>query len=269
MLPIGDDNHDRTIFPWVTVTLIVINALVFIGLQGAGSNDRFTNAFATVPREIATASDIVTQDRQVQVSTIDGPVLVTAPGLERTPIPVYLTLITAMFMHGSWAHLLGNMWFLWIFGDNIEQDLGRVRYTIFYLLTGLLAGLAHVFSDLSSTIPCLGASGAISGVLGAYLLLHWQRQVRVLVGYVQMQVPGFVAVGFWFVFQVIQGLGMLGGESGGVAYGAHIGGFVAGVALIYPFMIGRPPAETPTRSVGNSYESPKQYDPHWDARHYR
>jgi len=170
-------------------------------------------------------------------------VRVTVPGLEPTPIPVYFTLLTAMFMHGGLMHLGGNMWFLWIFGDNIEDDLGRVRYIVFYLLTGLVASLSHVFLNMSgesSQIPSLGASGAISGVMGAYLLLHTHRQVTVLLFRIVTQVPGFVAVGLWFVFQIISGFGLLGGmETGGVAYSAHIGGFIAGAALAKPFMIGR------------------------------
>jgi membrane associated rhomboid family serine protease len=170
----------------------------------------------------------------VRVNSIDGPQQITIPGLQKTPISVYLTLLTSMFMHGGIAHLLGNMWFLWIFGDNIEQSLGRVRYLLFYLLCGLIASLAHVL--LNQT----GASGAISGVMGAYLVLHPRRSVTVLLFRVVTQVPGFVAVGLWFVFQVISGLGMLGGMDTGVAYAAHIGGFVAGAGLAKPFSIGRP-----------------------------
>jgi membrane associated rhomboid family serine protease len=149
-----------------------------------------------------------------------------------------------MFMHGGWMHLLGNMWFLWIFGDNIEQDLGHARYVGFYLLCGLLASLTHVFVSLggaSAEIPSLGASGAISGVMGGYLLLHPKRRVTVLLLRIITQVPGWVAVGMWFAFQIISSLPMIGGQHSGVAYGAHIGGFIAGAVLAKPFMIGRPP----------------------------
>ncbi len=187
--------------------------------------------------------DIVTESRTVQVSSVDGPQEVTIPGLAETPIPVYLTLLTSMFMHGGIAHLLGNMWFLWIFGDNIEQHLGRVRYLLFYIVCGLIASMAHVLLNRtgeSSMIPSLGASGAISGVMGAYLVLHPHRQVTVLLFRIVTQVPGFVAVGMWFVFQVISSLGMLGGINTGVAYAVHVGGFLAGVALAYPFSLGRP-----------------------------
>ena len=179
--------------------------------------------------------------------------------MQKTPIHVYLTIFTAMFMHGSLAHIAGNMWFLWIFGDNIEDDLGRLRYTIFYLLCGVLATLAHVFVSLSgdsALTPSLGASGAISGVLGAYLVLHAHRRVTVIIlRFGTMDVPGFVAVGIWFLFQLVEGLGLLGGGGGGVAYMAHIGGFIAGAALILPFMLGRPRKDPPS-TTGMDDERP-------------
>src|SRR5207253_3075569 len=137
------------------------------------------------------------------------------PGLKHTPISVYITLLTSMFMHGSLMHLAGNMWFLWIFGDNIEDDLGKVGYLIFYLVCGLIASLAHVFMNMSSQVPSLGASGAISGVMGAYLLLHPQRRVTVILLRMVTQVPGYVAVGMWFAFQIINSLV---DREGGVAY---------------------------------------------------
>jgi membrane associated rhomboid family serine protease len=245
VFPIADDNTDRTSLPIVNVILIAINVFVFVVLQGMGSNLDFTFAFSTVPAEIVSGRDLVTDDQTVNINSVDGPRQVTMPGLRETPVPVYLTLLTSMFMHGGLAHLLGNMWFLWIFGDNIEHDLGRGRYLAFYLLCGILASLVHVVlnaSGPSSTTPSLGASGAISGVMGAYLLLHPRRQVTVLLFRIITQVPGFVAVGLWFVFQIISSLGMLGGMESGVAHGAHIGGFIAGAALAKPFMLGRAPS---------------------------
>ena len=242
VMPLADDNRDRTVFPVVNVALIVANVLVFVLLQGMGRNVQFTFAYSTVPAEIVTGRDLATEDQVVVVQSVDGPQQVAVPGLQETPIPVFLTLLTSMFMHGGLAHLLGNMWFLWIFGDNIEQDLGRGRYLLFYLLAGVVASLSHVMlnaSGPSSLIPSLGASGAISGVMGAYLVLHPQRRVTVLLLRVVTQVPGFVAVGLWFVFQLISGLGMLGGMETGVAYAAHIGGFLVGAALAKPFTIGR------------------------------
>ena len=159
-----------------------------------------------------------------------------------------------MFMHGGIAHIAGNMLFLWIFGDNIEDRLGHIKYVIFYLLCGVIASLAHVFTtgvfatDQSSLlVPSLGASGAISGVLGGYILLHPTRRVTVLLFRFFTQVPAYVAIGLWFLFQLISGLGMLGGgsQTGGVAYAAHIGGFIAGLVLIKLFdrgSSGRAPA---------------------------
>jgi rhomboid family protein len=223
MLPIGDDDSDRRFAPLINYVLIAINILVFVFLQGMGGNEKFTYAFSTVPAEILTGKDIA-----VGV-------------LEPTPVPVYLTLITSMFMHGGWAHLLGNMLFLWVFGDNIENRIGHIRYLIFYLVCGIIASLSHVFvSGSDSLIPSLGASGAISGVLGGYLLLFPSRRVRVIMGRGITQVPAFVVLGIWIVFQVISGMGMLGGNEtgGGVAYAAHIGGFIAGLALIKLFDIG-------------------------------
>jgi len=223
MLPIGDDDSDRRFAPLINYILIAINVLVFVFLQGMGGNEKFTYAFSTVPAEILTGKDIA------------------AGVLEPTPVPVYFTLITSMFMHGGWAHLLGNMLFLWVFGDNIENRIGHIRYLIFYLVCGIIASLSHVFvSGSDSLIPSLGASGAISGVLGGYLLLFPSRRVRVIMGRGITTVPAFVALGIWIVFQVISQMGVLGGDQGGggVAYAAHIGGFIAGLALIKIFDIG-------------------------------
>jgi len=248
VFPLNDDNAGRTQFPVVTVGLIVVNVLVFVLLQGAGFNEGFTMAFSTVPKEIVTGKDLVTPDRQREIPTEEGPAIQTIPGLKKTPLSVYLTLLTSMFMHGSIMHIAGNMWFLWIFGDNIEQDLGRVRYLIFYLFCGLLASLTHVLlntSGPSAEVPSLGASGAISGVMGGYLVLHPHRRVTVLLMRVVTQVPGYVAVGIWFLFQIVSGF--LDRGMGGVAYGAHIGGFIAGAALALPFMIGRPRQADPSR----------------------
>lgn len=245
VLPIRDDNTGRTITPIVNYVIIGINLLVFIFLQQLGADERFTFAMSTVPAEILTGQDIVTSDR---VATLPTGQRILIPGLQPTPISVYLTLITSMFMHGGIAHILGNMLFLWIFGDNIEDRLGHVRYVIFYLLCGVIAALAHVFTtaafatDQSSLlVPSLGASGAISGVMGAYLLLHPTRRVTVLLFRIITDVPAYVAIGIWFAFQLINGLGILGGGSqqGGIAYAAHIGGFIAGVVLVKFFTIGR------------------------------
>src|SRR5205823_8849204 len=148
--------------------------------QRLGTNEQFTMSFAAVPAEIVSGKDIITQPQVKLEPTVEGPQPVKIPGLGPTPIPIYLTLLTAMFMHGGLAHIAGNMWFLWIFGDNVEDDLGHGRYLIFYIVCGVLASLAHVAlnaSGDSALVPSLGASGAISGVLGAYIMLHPQRRV--------------------------------------------------------------------------------------------
>ncbi len=243
VFPIGDDNSDMRIVPLVNYVLIALNVLVFVLFQGMGTNDRFTYSFSTVPAEIRTGKDVVSSDHVV-VDPASGQEF-TAPGLQPTPWSVYLTLLTSMFMHGGIAHLLGNMWFLWIFGDNVEDRMGHARYLSFYLLTGLVASMSHVAMNLhgpGSMIPSLGASGAISGVMGAYLALCPNRQVRVMLLRIVTVIPGYMAVGLWFLFQLISGIGLIGGGSqeSGVAYAAHIGGFVAGVLLAKPFVIGRP-----------------------------
>ncbi len=247
LFPIADENYDRRTTPVVNYLLILANVFVFVFLQGFGNNERFTYAFSTVPKEIVTGKDIVTRDR-ITVQPFTGQRF-EMPGLQPTPIPVYLTLITSMFMHGSIAHIFFNMLFLFIFGDNIEDRLGHFRYLIFYLVCGVLAGLAHVFAtaafaggnEASLLVPSLGASGAISGVLGAYILLFPTNRVIVLLGWFAMPMPAFMAIGLWFVLQLINGLGVLGSGSqqGGVAYAAHIGGFIAGLVLINVFVIGR------------------------------
>src|SRR6267143_1713150 len=212
IFPLYDDNSDRATTPIVNYILIAINILVFVFLQQLGTNDKFTYAYSTVPQEIITGRDVRTPDRVVEEPVTGQQLLL--PGLQPTPFSVYLTLIFSMFMHGGIAHIAGNMLFLWIFGDNVEDSMGHLRYLIFYLLTGVLASLAHVLStaafatDQSSLmIPSLGASGAISGVLGGYILLFPTRRVTVLISYFVTQVPAFIAIGLWFVFQLISGLG--------------------------------------------------------------
>ena len=235
MLPIGDDNSDRTRFPFVNWILIALNILVFVFLQRMGADMGFTFSHATVPGEILTGSDIVT-DSKVKIDPYTGDEFIL-PGLGITPGHVWLTLITSMFMHGGWAHLGGNMLYLYVFGDNIENRLGHMRYLIFYLLTGIIASLTHVvttqFLGHDLLIPSLGASGAISGILGGYLILFPTRSVHVFLFITVVSVPAILALGFWIVLQVLNGTRTLGGaEAGGVAYAAHIGGFVAGLILI-------------------------------------
>lgn len=238
LLPIGDENHDRLTTPVVNYLLIALNIFVFIYWQHFGNDLHFTYAYATVPGEILTGRDLITQS-----ATLEDPYtgqLFELPGLQRTDMPVHLTLLTSMFMHGGIAHLAGNMMYLWIFGDNLEDALGHLNYLLFYLLGGVLASLSHVlttfFFGQSLLIPSLGASGAISAVLGGYIVLFPRKGVHIWILLFVITVPAFVAVGLWFLFQVSNGLGVLGGEeAGGVAYAAHIGGFIAGLLLVKRF----------------------------------
>ena len=262
VMPLFDDNSDRHSTPYVNYAFIAINVFVFVVLQGMGRNDKFTYAWSTVPAEITSGKDLTAPVplHDKSGSPLRDPQTGETLVLEHQPNPisVYLTLLMSMFMHGSLAHLGGNMLFLWIFGDNVEDSLGHVRYILFYLLSGILASLAHVYTTLiffgSSSqdmlIPSLGASGAISGVLGAYLLLFPHKRVWVILFRMLTPVPAWVAIGIWFLFQIIASSAYLTGEGGGVAYGAHIGGFVAGMALIVPFMFGRDLDAGRRRAVG-------------------
>ena len=205
MLPLGDDNSGRRTLPIVTWALIAINVLVFALLElPQGDNlDRFLTRWGTIPAQIMAGQGLI-------------------------------TLITSMFLHANLMHIGGNMLFLWIFGDNVEDAFGHVLYLIFYLVCGIAASLAQVLVGPHSTIPGVGASGAIAGVLAAYIVLFGSRPVRVLMGGVLTSVPSYAMIGLWIVTQVLSGFGSLGGtEQGGVAYFAHIGGFVAGLVLTF------------------------------------
>jgi membrane associated rhomboid family serine protease len=242
MFPLGDDNSDRRITPVVNYVLIALNILVFVFLQGLDSTNSFTMAYVTVPEEILTGRDVVTEARSMR-DPVTGEIF-SVPGLEPTPLSVYITLLTSMFMHAGFAHIAGNLLYLWIFGDNIENRLGHGRYLVFFLLCGILASLAQIavtaLSGGDTQLPSLGASGAIAGVLGAYLTLFPGRRVKVVFMYFLQEMPAFIVIGVWFLYQVVLGLGMLGGDGGGVAYGAHVGGFVAGFLLVRLLALGRP-----------------------------
>ncbi|MBX3297988.1 MAG: rhomboid family intramembrane serine protease [Acidobacteria bacterium] len=234
MFPIGDDNSDRTIVPVVNYALIGLNLLVFVILQQLGGNDAFTYAFSLVPREIVTGIDLTTP---VVLRDQAGRVLGEIPQYA-TPVSVYFNFLSSMFMHGSIAHIAGNMLFLWVFGDNIENLLGHFRYAAFYILCGLGAAAAQIAMDSDSVIPMLGASGAISGVLGGYVLLFPRRAVRAIVFNFLTTVPAFVAIGIWIGYQLLLGFLTPSGV-GGVAYAAHIGGFAVGIATIWIFAYGK------------------------------
>lgn len=245
MFPISDESSGINRPAVVTICLILANIAVFVLLQGFGSNENFTYAFSTVPHEIVTGQDVA---RTIGVADPLSGDPVGSIALQPTPGSVYLTLLTSMFMHGGFMHLFGNMLFLWIFGDNLEHAMGGKKFLLFYLACGVVAALAQVFTTVATGgnhfIPMLGASGAISGVLGGYLLLFPHRRVNVLMFRMITQVPAYVALGLWFVFQLVSGLGIFGDgtQNGGVAYAAHIGGFIAGLVLVKLFAAGTPAA---------------------------
>jgi len=202
MFPIGDDNSQRRTFPYVTTALVVLNVLVF--LLELTQGEKFITDWAFIPARFS-----------------------GEPGADA------VTIFTAMFMHGGWMHLIGNMLFLWIFGDNVEDRIGHVKFLIFYLFAGLAATLAQYYFSSNSAIPNVGASGAIAGVLGAYLLMFPQSRVNVLLGRQIVAMPAFAVLGLWILFQIISGVAMSDqrADVGGIAYMAHIGGFFAGLAM--------------------------------------
>jgi len=231
VIPIGDeDTGDQRVIPYINLAIIAINIVVFL-YQLVDPN--FTNGYSAVPAEITSGKDIV---GQFQLLAPDGTSVVIdeAPG----PMPIWLTLLTSIFMHGGWLHIGGNMLFLFIFGDNIEKAYGHIKYLVFYLVCGIIASLAHVLSQPDSIIPSLGASGAISGVLAAYLVLFPTNRVKVLLtlGVIFLRpimVPAVVMIGLWALLQFVNGLGAIAvsEQTSGVAYWAHIGGFIAGALI--------------------------------------
>jgi membrane associated rhomboid family serine protease len=206
MFPIGDDNSSRRTVPLITYALIALNVLFFFVELSGG--DAFIEKWAFVPSRFLA-----------------------------NPAGDFLTLITSMFMHAGWVHLGGNMLYLWIFGDNVEDRFGHVKFSIFYLLCGVAATFAQLAFSTGSNVPNLGASGAIAGVLGAYILLFPQRKVKVLMGRSVVPMPALVVIGLWIVLQFFSGIGSIANtaDTGGVAYMAHIGGFIAGFVLTFLF----------------------------------
>jgi membrane associated rhomboid family serine protease len=237
LFPIGDDNSDRHIRPYVTYALIAINVFIFIFLQIP--NAAFTYGYSVIPAEILSGQDFASPGRPPGSNTV----IPQAPG----PVPIQLTVLSAMFMHGGWAHLGGNMLYLWIFGDNVEDAMGHTKFLIFYILCGILATGAHIVASQSSGglnlfIPSLGASGAIAGVLGGYLMLYPAKKVMVLMGFFGIfAVPALLVIGVWIAMQIFSGFGSIAvtqqtrESGGGVAYFAHIGGAVAGLILVWLF----------------------------------
>ena len=253
MFPISDENERGTGPAYVTLAIIALNIFVFLVLQGAGASQsgaEFTYGYSAVPYEITHGVDL-TDDTEVPI----GGERVAIPQ-EPGPVPIWLTLFTSLFMHGGWLHIAGNMLFLWIFGDNVEHRIGHVLYLVFYLVAGVIASLGQILTNTDSFIPTLGASGAISGVLGAYLVMFPGNRVMVFLLRILVPVPAIVAIGMWAVLQFVNGLGAAAvtEESGGVAYMAHIAGFVfglvAGFVLRMIFNQPRRPRGTPASAFG-------------------
>lgn len=215
VIPIRDDNPTKR-FPIVTVALIAINIAIFIYMLQLPSREAlfdFYQRYALIPKAIVTGMPVTANSVQ----------------------PVYLTLITNMFLHGDFLHIGFNMLFLWIFGNNIEDTFGRFRFILFYLLAGIGGAFLQIATNPGSTIPNLGASGAISGILAAYLILFPRARVLTVIPIIFIfeivRIPAIILIGFWFALQILSGLFSLGGDGGGVAYFAHIGGFVAGLVM--------------------------------------
>ena len=253
MLPIADENERGHGPAVVSLAFIGLNIAVFLLLQGAGSpsGEDFTYGYSAVPFEITHGVDLV---GPTEITIGGTPVLIPQ---EPGPYPIWLTLITSMFMHGGLLHLGGNMLFLWIFGDNVEHRIGHIPFLVFYLVAGIIASFAQILTSPDSYIPTLGASGAISGVLGAYIVMFPANRVTVLFLRFPMQVPAIVAIGIWAVLQFISGFGAFAvtdETGGGVAYMAHIGGFVAGVVAGFAFRAifsePRRPRGTPASAYG-------------------
>jgi rhomboid family protein len=232
MFPLRDENQAEA-WPVVTIALIAANALCWILLQGLGSDPMLARSVCSL-------------------GLIPGELLRNVPPGTQVPLgegascvlgqPNWLAPLSSMFMHGSWFHIIGNMWFLWVFGDNVEDLMGRGRYLVFYLLCGFAAAAAQVMASPASPVPMVGASGAIGGVMGAYAVLFPQARIQVLLilgFYVRVvAMPAIFMLGYWFVIQLLSG--SLGGGEGGVAFWAHVGGFGAGVALAYVLARRRP-----------------------------
>jgi membrane associated rhomboid family serine protease len=228
LIPYSDPSEPNRIFPYINIGLILVNFAVFfyelsVGATGQNALNNLINQYGLVPCEYT---------QHCSTHEYAG-----------TPNPFFFTLLSSMFLHAGWVHILGNMVFLWVFGDNIENSMGHLRYLIFYLLCGLAANALEIATGVDSAIPGLGASGAIAGVLGAYFVLYPKSRVGTLLTlgffFIPVRLPAFFLIGFWFVLQLFSGLVALAPTAshaaGGVAYWAHVGGFAAGVTLIWLF----------------------------------
>ena len=229
MFPLYDDNPTE-IFPIVTLALIGLSVGVWVLIQGGGFTpellDGSISSLGAIPAEITGSFG-------------DGPIRFTGTGPCVFGGLSWGALLSSVFLHGSWVHLIGNMWFLWIFGNNVEDAMGHLRFAVFYLLTGVIAALGHVAIAPASTLPLVGASGAISAIMGAYLVLYPRARVATLFVFIIffriIWLPAFVMLGMWFAYQLLASLLTPGGVGGGVAFAAHIAGFLAGLGLIFLF----------------------------------
>jgi membrane associated rhomboid family serine protease len=230
MFPYRDENETQRL-AIVTGTIILINVLAWLFVQGAGTSAALARSVCELGLIAGELTGSLPPGTQFPMG--EGLACATDPGRQLSHV------LTHMFLHGSWMHLLGNMWFLWLFGNNVEDSMGRLRFLAFYLLCGLAAAAAQIVTNPSSPIPMVGASGAISGVMGAYLVLYPRVRVYTLVplGFfiTSMALPAWVMLGYWFLIQFVSGLVSVGGEGGGVAFWAHVGGFVAGLVLVKLF----------------------------------
>lgn len=230
MFPIRDDNPQLR-RPYATILLIAINALVWLLMQAAGSEPGLSRSICQLGLIPADLLGLVPAGTSLDFG--GGVRCVIAESGS------WYTLLSHMFTHGSWFHLIGNLWFLWVFGDNVEDAMGSLRFVVFYLLCGFAAAAAQIAAGAASTIPMVGASGAIGGVMGAYILLYPRVRVHMLLflGFfvTTFAVPAVLMLGYWFLIQLLSGLGSLGRSGGGVAFWAHAGGFAAGAVLIWLF----------------------------------
>ncbi|HEU4699006.1 MAG TPA: rhomboid family intramembrane serine protease [Gemmatimonadales bacterium] len=227
MIPYKDDNPTLAP-PVVTVLIIVANAAMWVVVQGMGTEPLLSGSvcrLGLIPGELL---QLIPPGTRLPLSPTMACVI--------TDQPNWLTPLTSMFLHGGWLHLIGNMWFLWVFGNNVEDSMGHGRFVAFYLLCGLVAAATQVFAEPASPIPMVGASGAISGVMGAYIVLYPRVRVHMLVFLfvfiTRIAVPAYLMLGYWFLLQLLGGTSALGGEGGGTAFWAHAGGFLAGALLI-------------------------------------
>ena len=230
MFPLYDENPSNSV-PYATYAIIAINVFVWFAVQGYGADPALAESlcrYALIP------GDLLSNVAPGTAIPVSATLACQLDGSSEVK-----TLLSSMFMHGGWFHIIGNMWFLYVFGDNVEDAMGSLRFVVFYVLCGLAAAGAQIATDPGSTVPMVGASGAIGGVMGAYAFLYPKTRVHTLIflGFfvTTFAVPAVYMLGYWFVIQIVQGIPAIGRTGGGTAFWAHIGGFAAGLALIFLF----------------------------------